>query len=138
LATRATTGAITRIEAAERHAQVIALRRRRLGFADIGKALGISATRAWQIYQDAIAAIPSAELDAHRRESLVMIDDAINDLLKIAENHNAPRTAVEAWNSIRGWEERKAKLLGLDAKVEVAVSGHVTYDIAGVDMGALQ
>lgn len=31
----------------------------------------------------------------------------------------SPLTPVEPWNSIRGWAERKAKLLGLDASTEV-------------------
>lgn len=104
-----------RFTAAERRAQVVALRRRRLTFDQIGRALGVSKERAWKIYQEALAQVPAAHVDEHRAEELMLIDDAISDLLKIAKDHDKPRTAVEAWSAIRGWAERKAKLLGLDA-----------------------
>ncbi len=104
-----------RVTAAERRAQVVALRRRRATFDQIGRALGISKERAWKLYQEALAAIPAAQVEEHRAEELMLIDDAIADLLKIARDHGKPMTAVEAWNSIRGWADRKAKLLGLDA-----------------------
>jgi hypothetical protein len=43
-------------------------------------------------------------------------DRATRELLILAEVPNVnPRTKVEAWNAVRGWAERKAKLLGLDA-----------------------
>ena len=40
---------------------------------------------------------------------------------------------MEAWNSIRGWAERKARLLGLDSAAKVELGGGVTYQIVGVD-----
>jgi hypothetical protein len=105
-----------RVTAAERRAQVVALRRRRATFDQIGRALGITRQRAWQIYQGALAEIPAAHADEHRAEELVLIDDAIAALMKIArDGDTTPRTAVEAWTGIRGWAERKARLLGLDA-----------------------
>lgn len=110
-----------KIAAAERRAKVVELRRQRLTFADIGKALGVSAQRAHQLYTEALAAIPAMQVEQHRAEELTLIDDAIADLWPIAHDHTQPRTAVEAWESIRGWAERKAKLLGLDAPVRVSV-----------------
>ena len=45
----------------------------------------------------------------------MLADDAIRRLLTIARaDDTSPRTAVEAWNSARGWAEHKARLLGLD------------------------
>src|ERR1039457_565926 len=63
----------------------------------------------------------------------MLIDDAIADLLPIARDHTRPRSAVEAWNAIRGWADRKARLLGLDAparsKVEVITEEMVDAEI---------
>src|SRR5581483_1861570 len=107
--------------AAEQQAKVLELRRKRLTFADIGAQLGFSAQRAHQIYSAALKAIPAMQVEQHREEELTLIDDAIKDLWPLAHDHNRPRTAVEAWNSIRGWAERKARLLGLDVPTRVRV-----------------
>lgn len=125
------------IEAAERRARVVALRRQRRTFADIGNELGVSAQRAHQLYWEAVEEVPAAEVHQHRAEELILIDDAIADLLMLAKSHRQPRTAVEAWNSIRGWAERKAKLLGLDAPTRAEIGGKLSYEIIGVDLEQL-
>lgn len=99
----------------ERLAQVVAMRRQRLTQDEIARRLGISQQRVSQLYSEALAMFPAQQVEEHRAEELMLIDDAIADLLPLARDHDRPRTAVEAWNSIRGWAERKAKLLGLDA-----------------------
>lgn len=124
-----------RVTAKERRAQVVALRRRRATFEQIGRALGVSKERAWKLYQEALAEIPAAHVDEHRAEELILIDDAIADLLKVARDHDRPRTAVEAWNSIRGWAERKAKLLGLDAPQQIE---HFTIDAIDAQLRILK
>lgn len=99
-----------------KRAQVVSLRRQRLTFDQIAEQLGISQQRASQLYRSALAEVPVADIEEHRAEELVLIDDAISNLMVIAKNVKAgPRAQIEAWNSIRGWAERKAKLLGLDA-----------------------
>jgi len=52
---------------------------------------------------------------------------------------NEPETVVKITNSIRGWLERKARLLGLDMpNVNVNLDGgKVTYTINGIEMEAL-
>lgn len=127
-------GATTSIDAAERRAEVVKLRRQRLTFDAIGKQLGITAQRAFQIYRAALAAVPAQQVDEHRAEELGLIDDAIRDLLDIALDHDRPRTAVEAWGQIRGWAERKAKLLGLDAPTRHEV---VTLDVIDAEIARL-
>lgn len=103
-------------EGAIKRARVLELRRQRWTFVDIAKELGISHQRAAQLYRSALAEFPVAELEEHRAEEQVLIDDAISNLMVIAKNPKAgPRAQIEAWNAIRGWAERKAKLLGLDA-----------------------
>lgn len=121
------------IDAAERRTQVVALRRRRLTFAEIGTEMGFTAQRAHQLYTEALKEIPAHEVEQHRAEELALIDDAVKELLVIAGNRAQPRTAVEAWNSIRGWAERKARLLGLDQPVKVEQSGQLTYEIIGIN-----
>jgi hypothetical protein len=122
----------SQLQAAERRARVVELRRGRLTFAEIGKEMGFSAQRAHQVYVAALTAVPALQVDEHRAEEMVLIDDAIADLLIIAKNHKQPRTSVEAWNSVRGWAERKAKLLGLDAPTKAEIGGQLTYEVVGV------
>jgi hypothetical protein len=126
-----------RLIAAERRAQVVALRRRRLTFDEIGAELGVSRQRAHAIWRAALAEIPAAQLDEHRIEELALIDDAIANLMPIARDHKRPRSAIEAWNAIRGWAERKAKLLGLDApgkrQIEVITADVIDREIARLE-----
>jgi hypothetical protein len=124
-----------RLAARERRTQVVALRRERATFEQIGQKLGVSKERAWKLYQEALAEVPAAHIEEHRAEELMLIDDAIADLLEMARDHERPRTAVEAWSSIRGWAERKAKLLGLDAPQRHEV---LTIDAIDAQIAALQ
>jgi len=120
-----------RLSTAELRAEVVNRRRIRMTFPEIGKQLGITKQRAWTIYQEALAAIPAAHVDEHRAEELMLVDDAIRGLLVIARTADSWRTRVEAWTSIRGWAERKAKLLGLDApqKFEVLTLDQIDREI---------
>ena len=108
--------------AAERRAQVVQLKRTKLSFAEIGRRIGITGQRAGQLYREALAQVPRMAVEEHRVEELELYDTAIHQLMRIATDTTVtPRTRVEAWTSIRGFAERKAKLLGLDspAKFEV-------------------
>ena len=104
---------------AARRARVIELRRARWYWSDIGADLGITAQGAQQLYAAAIAEAPVARLEEHRAEEVELIDTATHELLTIVRDRDiAPRIRVEAWTAIRGWAERKAKLLGLDAPLK--------------------
>jgi len=122
-------------ESAERMAQIVAMRRQRMTQDAIARKLGISQQRVSQLYSQALAMIPAQQVDEHRIEELTLIDDAIADLLDMAHDHDRPRTAVEAWNSIRGWAERKAKLLGLDAPTQFE---HLTIDAIDAELRMLK
>jgi Sigma-70, region 4 len=126
-----------RVTAAERRAQVVALRRGRATFDQIGRALGISKQRAHELYKQALAEIPAAQVSEHRAEELMLIDDAIRNLMPIARDHTRPRSAVEAWNAIRGWAERKARLLGLDAPRRQAIEV-ITSDVIAAEITRLE
>ena len=105
-------------------ATVAQLRRRRVTFEEIAGHLGISATQAAELYRQALEEMPELAKAEHQAEELMLADDAVRRLLTIARDDNtSPRTAVEAWNSARGWAEHKAKLLGLDGKDKAGEAG---------------
>ena len=109
-------------EGAARRARIIEMRRKRMTFAEIARQEGISDSMVHKLYRQALAEIPAYQIDEHRAEELELIDTAINRLLAIAEDGDvSPRTRVEAWSAIRGWAERKAKLLGLDAPLRTEI-----------------
>ncbi len=147
---------------AELRRNVVALRRQRLTFEEIGARCGFSGPRAYRVYADALKAIPTPNVEMHRKEQLDLIDRAIDGLLKVADNPgDDPNAAIRAWNSICRFLERKARLLGLDMPVSVNVETSdapslavkqlpegfemlygnkehlVRYSIGGVDMGEL-
>jgi hypothetical protein len=110
-----------RIDAAgiARRAKAVELRRARFTFAEIGKELNVNASRAFELYTEGLRVAPVANVEQHRTEEMELIDAATKDLLLIARDHGvSDRTRVEAWSAIRGWAERKSRLLGLDAAVK--------------------
>lgn len=121
------------ITAAERRAKVVQLKRTKLSFAEIGRQLGITGQRAGQLYREALAQIPRMAVEEHRVEEQELYDTAIHQLMKIATSvTTTPKVKVEAWAAIRGYAERKAKLLGLDApsKHEVISLDAIDREIA--------
>jgi hypothetical protein len=105
-----------RADAADRRARVVALRRKRATFDQIGRELGISKQRAHQLYSRAVAETPAREVAEWHAEELDLVDDALRDLMEItADWEVSPRTRVEAWTCARGWAEHKARMLGLNA-----------------------
>ena len=75
-------------------------------------------------------------VDEHRAEELGLIDTAVTDLMGIAtDSTTSARTRVEAWSAIRGWAERKARLLGLDSPTKHAV---LTLDALDAQIAALE
>ena len=105
-------------------------------FDALGHQLGISSQRAGHIFHDALAALPRYGIDELRAEETELIDHAVNSLMTIATGNNAlARTRVEAWSATRGWAERKARLLGLDAPKTQAV---LTLDAIDAQIAALE
>lgn len=119
------------IDTAERMARVVGLRRARASWRDIADDLGLSIRYVRELYAQALVDAPVPEVDEHRAEELVLYDDAVSELLLIARDAEvSARTRVEAWTSIRGWAERKARLLGLDAPTQVVTLDAVDAEIA--------
>ncbi len=122
-------------ETAERMQRIMDMRRARIPFAKIAVDLGISRQRAGQLYQRALREIPAGSVAEYRAEELDLIDTASRSLMRIAADPaTSPRTKVEAWSVLRGWSERRSRLLGLDAparsRVEVITEDAVDRAIA--------
>jgi transcriptional regulator with XRE-family HTH domain len=116
-------------EQAERLAEVVRLRRERLTQDQIARQLGISQQRVSQLLARAYREMPAADLEAIRAEELDLIDAAIRALLRLARNERRPRYVIDAWGEIRGWAERRARLLGLDAPVRHRVDVITEADV---------
>lgn len=125
-----------RLTAAEKRAQVVAMRRERASFEEIGRALGVSKQRVHAIYKKALAEIPAGEVEEHRAEQLALIDAAIRDLLPLARDHSRPRSAVESWNAIARYIELEARLLDLFPAVKSRVQV-ITEDMVQAEIERL-
>ncbi|MGH3408116.1 MAG: sigma factor-like helix-turn-helix DNA-binding protein [Streptosporangiaceae bacterium] len=125
-------------EQAERLRQIVQMRRAHFGQDQIAAKLGISQQRVSQLYKQALTEVPAQDIEEHRAEELILIDDAIRNLLRIAMDlSTSPRTRVEAWNAIRGWSDRKARLLGLDAPARSRVEV-ITEDVIDAEIRRLE
>jgi hypothetical protein len=121
------------VEAAEKTAKIVELRRQRISFDEIGPIVGLAPRVCRRRYNRALAEIPAQHVDEHRAEELMLIDDAIADLMILARDAKiSARSRIEAWSTIRGWAERKAKLLGLDAPTQVVTIDKVDQEIAAL------
>lgn len=140
---------LTPEQTAQRRARIIDYRAQRLTWRDIGAREDITAQRAHQIYDEALAAYPVASLAEHRHEEGELIDRAVRDLLAIAGDDStyvdgkgnerpttSARTRVEAWSAIRGWSEHRARLFGLNAPSRSTVDV-VTHDSLAEEMQRL-
>lgn len=118
---------------AQREARVIELRARRVPWRQIAADVGVSLTRAYQIYEEAVERIPAQKLRTVRQEASDLADAAINDLLVIARDvKNSANARVLAWTEIRQQMESIRKLFGADApaRKEVTVLTDDTVDAA--------
>ncbi len=125
---------------AELRRNVVALRRQRLTFEEIGERCGFSGPRAYRVYADALKAIPAPTVEHHRAEELDLIENQIRMLIEAAQKQADDLAGLARISSaICRWAERKAKLLGLDSpQVNVNYdAGTVRYEIVGVDMDKL-
>jgi hypothetical protein len=144
-------------ETQERRAEAVRLRRRGVSFEDIGDALGVTKQRAHQIYRAALAEIPAQEVAEYRAEQAERLDEMLRKAYEVLERKHitvnngkviylddepmeddAP--TLMAIKTILQIEERRAKLLGLDApaRQQVEVDGSLRYEIVGVDLDQLK
>lgn len=121
---------LSKEEVHERRARVVEMRRARRTWDEIGAALDVTAQRAHAIYKQALTERPFAQVDEHRAEEMELLDLGTRRLMAIAvaTATTSPRTAVEAWNAIRGYSDSRRKLLGLDAPQQINVNHQADSD----------
>lgn len=117
---------VKRLDAAERMAAVVQMRREFLTFEEIGQRFDppVTKQRVQAIYKKALVAIPSAVVDELRIEQTDLADRAIRDLLGIVDRtkFSDPRAATEALRVLCTWSERLSRLHGLDAPLRAEFS----------------
>lgn len=138
-----------RYTAAQRRDKVVALRRQRLSFGEIGQQLGVSESMARKIYDQVIKAIPAANLEAHRVEELERLDELERKAINVLEGlhplvqqgriiNRGHKDESGTWvvdeelvdsgpvlaalDRVLKIQERRAKLLGLDAPAKTEVN----------------
>lgn len=150
------------IATAELRAKVVALRREGCTFQAIGDELGFSRQRAHEVYREALEAIPAMEVRHYREEQQERLDQllrAAHEVLNaehvvVSQGRVMYETTVDgqkvklldggpklaAVRTILAIEERRAKLLGLDAPVKADLSGGVELrvSVVGVDVEAMR
>lgn len=150
---------------ADRDARIVELKRQDLTFDQIAKELGISRTAAHRGFHRALPRIVAPAVEAYRAEHLARLEYArtiVMDILATrhvtisnghvvseivgrddegnpiyGEPYEDDGVILAALDRLDKLDDREAKLLGLNAKAEVNVSGAVKYELVGVDPGDL-
>ena len=142
----------SKIDNAERDAEIMNLRRRGRTLQTIANEFGISRQRVHTIIKERLAEIPVESVQHYRSQALEVLDNLLekaNAVLEaqhlkfhegVAITHdgvpvtdNGPVLAAVA--TILRIEERRAKLLGLDSPIKTEISGGVafTYKFEGAE-----
>lgn len=117
------------ITAAARDRIIVQRRAAKVSFTAIGDELGISGQRVYQLWSRILDRIPAQQLNEHRREELILAEQAQRELLLLAADPTASaRSRAEVWTAVRGWSEYRAKLLGLFAPTRNEVTV-ITEDV---------
>lgn len=118
-----TPSTLRRIKVAERQAQVVQWHADGMSFPAIGRELGVTPQRAHQIFKRALEKLPAAGLEEHRARHLALTQACIREQLDLARDQQvSPRTRIEAYSGVRGYLEREASLLGLNAPVRKEIT----------------
>lgn len=111
------------LAAAARDRLIVQRRAAKVSFQAIGDELGVSGQRVHQLWERILDRIPAQHLDEHRREELILAEQAQRELLRLAADPTASaRSRSEVWTAIRGWSEFRARLLGLNSPVRSEIS----------------
>lgn len=116
------TGRPKLIETAALKARIVELRTASYKWREIAEAVDRSIPYCHNLYFQALAEVPADQVVQARQEECQLVESAVHNLLKMATDDSVTaRTRVEAWNSIRGWSEHRAKMVGLNAPVKSQV-----------------
>lgn len=137
---------------AEVDAQVVALKRQDLSFAEIGRELEISKAAAHRAFHRAVTRVTEPEASAYRADHLARLAlarEVVLDILakdgrtvvtasgKVIEGVEDDGETLSAVDRLIKLDEREARLLGIDAEQKVNLSGGIRYEVVGVDGGDL-
>jgi DNA-binding CsgD family transcriptional regulator len=128
---------IATVETAERDAEAARLRSRGLSYRAIAAELGIDVHTAHDAVQRALQAIRAEGAVEARTIELQRLDGLWEAVLAVLERATTEPgtesdTRLKAVATLLKVQERRARLLGLDAETKVSVSGGVTYEIIGI------
>ncbi len=130
--------------------RIIEMRRQSYTFQQISDELGLSYMTVYRHYQDVCKAIPAPELDMHRKEMLVQLEEATHQVRKILYGNNYkvspsgrivvhngkpvldPETRLKAAQTLVRIQERKSRLLGADAEQKTQSDVKVNYTVRGI------
>jgi hypothetical protein len=134
---------VATLETAARDAEAARLRGRGWGYQRIADHLGIALSTAHDAVARALNAIRAEGAPETRALELERLDGLWEAALAVLERvtvdpdsgEQVPAdddTRLKAVTTLLKVQERRAKLLGLDAEQKVSVSGGVTYEIIGI------
>ena len=141
-----------RHQAALRRDHVVELRDQGLTFEEIGHDLGVSTSRAWQLYRRALAERPVVAAHLERRERAlnaqlerIAMQREVHEATVLAAfkmiSHDGEVLEVEdpaplqaATAALVKLDDQEAKLLGLYAKTEVDVTGGLRIELRNADV----
>ncbi|MFI9200172.1 hypothetical protein [Streptomyces sp. NPDC053048] len=142
-------------EAARRDAEAAELRAKGWHYRRIAEHLGIDVHTAHQAVQRALKAIVQEPAEEVRTLELERLDRLYERAVEVLERRHVTVSqgkiiyeggepladdgpVLQAIDRLLRIQERRAKLLGLDAATKTQVSGGVRYEIVGVDMDQLK
>lgn len=142
-------------ESAERDAEAARLRGRGLSYRAIAAELGVDVHTAHDAVDRALRAIVQEPAEQVRKLELDRLDRLYEAAISVLEREHvtvsqgkiiykgdAPLLddgpVLQAIDRLLRIQERRAKLLGLDAATKTEVSGGVKYEIVGIDMDQLR
>lgn len=136
---------------AVRSARVVELKNEGLTFREIADQLGVSLGTVWKDFDRALERVMEPNVNAYRADAharLVKVREVVEDVINrrhlvvsasgrvaVDEDENPLEddgVVLAAANQLIRIDEREAKLLGLDAKNELAVTGNLTYEFLGL------
>jgi hypothetical protein len=110
--------------AAQRRTAIVQMHTvQKMTFEAIGAQLGITPQGAHAAWKKALADMPQPQLIEYRTEAVRFCDQMVSELLIICRHPDTTaRSTAELHRQVCSWEERKAKLLGLDQPVRKEIT----------------